>query len=165
MQSRRRIFISLYKILSGERCRLLLLDEPSRCGELAFVKKENLYKPYSLFKEALWVVKIKLEAEERVANCMSIHLLLKVGVGGGAFLCVSPQGCKEHMVAYASDTVLWDSQPPFSLPGWCQTETGPVAVSASPQYRQLWSPGVIAHICFFSLPGLGKCARNGCCTV
>lgn len=42
---------------------------------------------------------MELEAEERVADCMSIHLLLKVGAGGEALLWVSPEGSNEHMVA------------------------------------------------------------------
>lgn len=45
------------------------------------------------------MVRIKLEAEERAANSLPIHLLLKVGVGGGDFLRVSSQGCREHRIA------------------------------------------------------------------
>lgn len=136
-------------------------------GELFFVKKENLYKLCSLLKEALWVARTrtKLEAEELLTARQSACFLRRVWEGKLS-LASLPRGAMNTRLLDTSDAVLWDSQPPSSLnlhlpsPGRVGLRRDS-AMSASPKCRQLCSPGIIACICFFSLPGLGKCASCG----
>lgn len=78
------------------------------------------------------MVRIKLEAEEGAANSLSVHLLFKVGGGSfplGLFPAVQgTQSCLTPLTLFSGTVNLH-----FPLPGWCQTETGPVAASASPK--------------------------------
>lgn len=115
-------------------------------GERFSVKKENLYKPCSLPKEALWVARRVWEGKLSLASL--------------------PRGAMNTRLLDTSDAVLWDSQPPSSLnrhlpsPGRVGLRRDS-AMSASPTCGQPCSPGIIACICFVSLPGLGKCANCG----
>lgn len=71
-----------------------------------------------------------------------------------------PSGAGNTGLLDTSDSVLWDSQPPFSPPWLVSDRDRARGCVCQPQMRQLYSPGIIALIRFFSLPGLGKCARK-----
>lgn len=150
----------------------MLLDEVPRSGRAFLCKgREKLYKPCALFKEALWVAshcgeEKAREEEKQLLIHAGATCFRRVGCGRQKGRCCSAPIFLGVMSTWAVDTsataLLGSPTPPVpcSLHWVVLAEKGLRAVAASPKCQQLHNPGIIAHICFFSFPGLGECSRN-----